>query len=112
VLTTALIAMNYTRGLVDLFTFIILLSTLNTLIPYVFSALAIFILPDAGGARRLTAGVRAIATGAFLYTMYAVGGAGQETVYWGFLLILAGLPVYVLMLRTGRPSVFRTAPRE
>ena len=40
-LATALIAMNYTRGLVALFTFIILLSTLSTLVPYVFCSLAV-----------------------------------------------------------------------
>ena len=42
VLSTALIAMNYSRGLVDLFTFIILLATLSTLVPYAFCSLAGF----------------------------------------------------------------------
>src|SRR5688572_23455177 len=46
VFTTTLVAMNYTRGLVDLFTFMILLATLNTLIPYVFASLAIFLIAD------------------------------------------------------------------
>jgi APA family basic amino acid/polyamine antiporter len=27
--------------------------------------------------------------------MFAIGGAGMETVFYGFLLLLAGLPVYV-----------------
>ena len=43
VLATALIAMNYTRDLVALFTFIILLATLSTLVPYVFCSLAGFL---------------------------------------------------------------------
>jgi len=51
VLTTALVLLNYTRGLVELFTFFILLSTLNTLIPYVFSSLALFLLPERGTPR-------------------------------------------------------------
>ena len=34
--------MNYSRGLVELFTFIILLCTLSTLVPYVFCALAVW----------------------------------------------------------------------
>ena len=50
-LTTALVCLNYTRGLVELFTFLILLATLNTLIPYAFSSLAVFVLPDRGSAR-------------------------------------------------------------
>ncbi len=45
VLATALIGMNYTRGLVALFTFIILLATLSTLVPYVFCSLAGFLTP-------------------------------------------------------------------
>ena len=44
VLSTALIATNYTRGLVSLFTFVILLSTLSTLVPYVFCSLAVFLI--------------------------------------------------------------------
>ncbi|MDA1305687.1 MAG: amino acid permease [Acidobacteria bacterium] len=91
VLATALIAANYTRGLVDLFTFIILLATLATLIPYTFCALATFRL---GGAK-ITRGLRIIAGLAFVYSLWAIGGAGAETVFWGFLLLMAGLPVYV-----------------
>ena len=97
VLTTALIAMNYTRGLVDLFTFMILLSTLNTLIPYVFASLAVFLIAD--GRRRLTTGMALVAGLAFFYSFWAMTGAGAETVYYGFLLIVAGLPVFVYMRR-------------
>jgi APA family basic amino acid/polyamine antiporter len=81
VLTTALVSLNYTRGLVDLFTFFILLATLTTLVPYVFSSLA--------------AGLASMAALAFAYSFWAIAGAGQETVYWGFLLLVLGLPVYV-----------------
>ncbi len=98
VLTTALIAMNYTRGLVELFTFMILLSTLNTLIPYTFSSLAVFILRP----RRETLGgaMAAVAAIAFVYSFWAIAGAGKDTVYYGFLLLVSGLPVYVWMQRT------------
>ena len=37
---TGLMLMNYTKGLVDAFTFVILLATLTTLVPYAFSAAA------------------------------------------------------------------------
>ena len=97
ILTTALIAMNSTRGLVDLFTFMILLSTLNTLIPYVFASLAVFLIPDNG--RRLTTGMALVAGLAFFYSFWAMKGAGAETVFYGFLLIIAGLPVFVYMRR-------------
>ena len=38
ILATLLVAVNYTKGLVEQFTFIILLATLTALVPYVFSA--------------------------------------------------------------------------
>jgi APA family basic amino acid/polyamine antiporter len=102
-LATVLIAMNYSRGLVDLFTFIILLATLSTLIPYVFSALAVFLIPDrpAGQFSRASTGGAVAAGLAFAYGLWAIGGAGAEVVYWGFLLLVAGLPVYVWVVRPG-----------
>ena len=98
VLTTALVLLNYTRGLVELFTFFILLSTLNTLIPYVFSSLALFLLPERGR-EALPRGIAAAAILAFAYSLWAMAGAGAETIYWGFLLLIAGLPVYVFLVR-------------
>ncbi len=99
-LSTVLIAMNYSRALIDLFTFVILLATLSTLIPYVFSALATFLILDRphGEPRRGSGGVVAAAL-AFAYSLWAIGGAGPEVVYWGFLLLIAGLPVYVWVMR-------------
>jgi APA family basic amino acid/polyamine antiporter len=100
-LTTALIATNYTRGLVGLFTFIILLATLSTLVPYAFCALAGIMMEREAGARRMpaSAGATVIASVAFAYALWAIGGAGAEVVYWGFLLLLAGLPVYVWVVK-------------
>jgi len=90
VLSTALVAMNYSKNLVDLFTFIILLATLSTLVPYAFCAMAGFMRRGP----RMTAGASVIAALAFAYALWAIGGAGAEVVYWGFLLLMAGLPVY------------------
>ena len=98
VLTTALVAMNYTRGLVDLFTFIILLATLSTLVPYVFCSLAVFLLRPSKSAVAPSFSL-AIPVLAFLYSMWSIAGAGADTIYWGFLLLLAGLPVYVVVAR-------------
>ena len=105
VLTTALIGANYTQGLVALFTFIILLATLSVLVPYAFCSLAVLIdARPAGGEDRLSHGMRAIAILAFVYSLVAIGGAGAETVYWGFLLLLLGLPVYVWVTRGRAPG--------
>ena len=96
ILTTVMVCLNYTRGLVELFTFLILLATLNTLIPYAFSSMAVFVLPGRAG-RPLTAAGKAGAAIAFAYSLWAMAGAGAETIYWGFLLLMAGLPVYVIV---------------
>jgi basic amino acid/polyamine antiporter, APA family len=95
-LSTALIGLNYTETLVTLFTRIILLATLSTLVPYVFCSLASFL--RAGGDRPRGGGL--VPGLAFAYAMVAVAGAGQEIVYFGFLLLLAGLPVFVWVKRT------------
>lgn len=97
VLASVLVSMNYARGLVELFTFLILLSTLSTLIPYVFSSLAGWLMP---GQRAPEGGAALVSGLAFLYAMFAIYGAGAETVLYGFLLLLAGLPLYVWVKRS------------
>ncbi len=92
VLASALVGMNYARGLVDLFTFIILLATLSTLIPYAFCSLAVWLMP---GEPRPRGGAALVSVLAFVYAMFAIYGAGADTVFYGFLMLLAGLPVYV-----------------
>ncbi|MCI0656887.1 MAG: amino acid permease [Acidobacteria bacterium] len=104
VLVTLLVAANYTRSLVQLFTFSILLATLSCLVTYLFSSLAEWTLlrqeRDAPGGARKTGPVL-VAILAFLYSFWAIAGSGQEAVYWGFLLLMAGVPVYV-WVRRGR----------
>ena len=103
VIASVLVAMNYSRGLVELFTFIILLSTLSTLVPYVFCSMAVWLMP---GQPRPRGGPAVISILAFVYAMFAIGGAGQETVFYGFLFLLSGLPVYV-WLRRGSTNTAR-----
>ena len=97
-LASVLIVMNFTRGLVGAFTFILLLSTLTVLFPYVLCSLAEILL--AAGERRskqrkLSLAASIVPSLAFLYALWAIGGSGRDTVYWGFLLLLAGIPFYV-----------------
>jgi basic amino acid/polyamine antiporter, APA family len=95
VFVSFLLLMNFSRSLADTYQFIILLSTMTVLVPYLFSAVSFSILAVRtkqlkwNSATKLT-----IALLAFGYSMWAVGGSGQETVYWGFLLLMAGVPLY------------------
>jgi APA family basic amino acid/polyamine antiporter len=100
VLVTALMLMNYTKGLVDAFTFVILLATLTTLIPYAYSAAAQAYLwlteREAFDVRHLVRDV-IVATLAFAYSVWAIAGAGEDVVTKGFVLLTAGIPVFVGM---------------
>jgi APA family basic amino acid/polyamine antiporter len=94
VLSSALVYLNYSgEGLAKIYENTLLLSTLATLVPYAFCSLAVFLLRG----RRISvgAGASTIAALAFVYAAFAIYGAGAETVFFGFLLIVASLPVYV-----------------
>lgn len=98
VLITVLMFMNYTKGLVEQFTFIILLATLTTLVPYVFCSMTYLLMvlrdPAKAAGRSVGASI-AVALIAFAFSMWAIAGSGRDTVFWGFLLLFAGTPVYV-----------------
>lgn len=89
-LTSALIATNYTRSLVALFTFMILLSTATTLLPYLVTTLSWWRLEGtrAPWHRKL------VASGALAFSVWALAGAGAEPLLWGLVLLVAGLPIY------------------
>jgi APA family basic amino acid/polyamine antiporter len=103
VIASVLIAANYTRGLVGAFTFMILLSTVATLVPYVFSSAAAVLVGRGRGrpGAALSAGTVVVAGLAFLYSLWAIAGSGRDAVYWGFILLMCGVPLYVWM-RLGR----------
>jgi basic amino acid/polyamine antiporter, APA family len=101
VIISVMMMLNFTNGLNDTFTFLILVGTLAVLIPYLFSAASygIMILQDKFWKRNGISQV-IIAALAFLFSLWALVGSGQETVYWGITAILSGIPFYVWMKRT------------
>jgi len=95
-LASLLIVSNYSRSLVSLFTFSILLSTAATLLPYFVGSAAWLLRGDGRG--------RLVGVLALSYSAYALFGAGTEALAWGGVLLLAGLPIYLWMKRpTARP---------
>jgi hypothetical protein len=68
----------------------------------VFSSLAVFLVDNEGGRHHLAGGIKLIAALAFCYSFFAMSGAGAETVFYGFLLIVAGLPVFVYLRTRSR----------
>jgi basic amino acid/polyamine antiporter, APA family len=103
VLASIMIIVNHTQTLIGLFTFLALLATLANLVPYLFCAMAALRLMKHDGPVPLTRTRAAVLLGAAAYSMWTIYGAGHETVFWGFLLLLTGLPVYV-WLRRGTPA--------
>lgn len=109
VLASVLMLMNFSKSLVEQFTFIILLATLHTLIPYVFCSLSevmLYVRDRARFDRGRFASALCLGTAGFGYSLLAIYGAGQEIVYWGFLLLMLGVPVYAVnqLLRSGGAS--------
>lgn len=98
ILTSIVMLMNYSDGLVEQFKFIILLSTLCVLVPYLFTSAAYVLilaerkLPNMKWLPEIT-----LASLAFIFSLWAIYGAGEEAVFFGFLLLLAGIPFYVWM---------------
>jgi APA family basic amino acid/polyamine antiporter len=100
VLIAILMIMNYTKGLNETFTFFILISTVAVLVPYLFSSAAygIFLLQNKNW-KRENIRFLVIAVLSFLFSMWAILGSGQESVYYGLLGIFSGIPFYVWMKR-------------
>jgi APA family basic amino acid/polyamine antiporter len=91
-----LLMLNYTKGMVNAFVFMAMLSTLSTLIAYAFCAIAEFKFAkaDAKNIQRNNALLLSCVT--FLYAFFAIWGAGIEMIIYSLILILIGTPIYLL----------------
>ena len=90
--------MNYSEGLVDQFEFIVQLTTIAALLPYLFTA-ASYALIVIEKNLHTKSWVKTFVLSAlgFTYSLWAIYGSGPDTVYYGFLLLLIGIPVYIYM---------------
>jgi len=93
-LACLLVFSNFTGSLVVMFTGMTVLAALSALVPFVFCSMADILL--AVRAREPLALGVTIALIAFAYGLLTIAGAGTEYVAWGFLLLLGGIPFYVL----------------
>jgi basic amino acid/polyamine antiporter, APA family len=96
-LVTGLVLMNSSRTMVQIFTFIVLISTSAYLVMYLCCALAALKLSWNGslGARgRRMSPFLLVATLAALYSAWTLYGAGAEAFWWSIALFTMGLPVY------------------
>lgn len=94
-LLTLVVLLNYSKSMTEMFKFVLLLSTTSSLVMYFACSLAALKLKREG---RLKASSTLIfvAAAAAIYALWAIYGAGKEAVGWGFALLAAGYPVYLI----------------
>jgi basic amino acid/polyamine antiporter, APA family len=105
ILVTLLIVANYQKSMVGVFTFMILLSTTACLVLYAVCSLALLRLQwrgQLGQARRGTVPLAVVGVLATAYSLWAIIGAGAESVIWGAALLALGLPLYYWFTRSLR----------
>ncbi len=97
-IVTFIVFSNFTKGLVGMFTFLILLSTFTSLIAYVFSSMAevlILIKTKPIDWKKRILGAFSLSIPAFGFSLWAIFGSGQEIVFYGFIALMLGTPFYV-----------------
>ncbi len=96
VFVSILLLLNYSKGIIDAFVFMAMLSTLSTLIAYAFCAIAEFKFTYLDKKDQQKRNAFFISCGAFLYAIFAIWGAGIEMIIYSIILIIVGIPIYIL----------------
>jgi len=98
ILSSVVMLMNFSENLVTQFTFIVNLTVLACLVPYLFvsASYAIVIIQNKNHKNSI---VKTVLLGlfGFLYSLWAIYGSSAEVVFYGLLLLLLGIPFYVFM---------------
>lgn len=112
-LITLLLLLTLNKSLVTQFTFIILIATLASLIPYLYTCLGELMLfikhPDHFNGKSLVA-PSIISVLATIYIFWAIYGSGKDTVFYGGLLFFSSVPIYAWMQWTNQITVHHLAP--
>ena len=99
ILINALLLLNFFKGLNGAYNFIVLLSTLSYLPVYAVSTLAEMMLvidfKNKTIGRKILSLIRPSL--GFLFCVWAIYASGAQTVLYGFLLIMLGIPIYAYM---------------
>jgi basic amino acid/polyamine antiporter, APA family len=106
---TAILLLNASRSMTELFGFLILLATAASLIAYLVCSLAALRL-------KLRPGLMPVFALAALFSLWTIWGAGWEAIKWGAVLLVSGVPVYFIARSSGRstpaPEAVRAVPQE
>lgn len=107
-LVNILLLTNYQKSMVSAFAFITMLATLSYLPVYLLAASAeiMIMMRDE---KKITIGIfikkSILPLLAFIYTIWTIYGSGAETVMWGFILMLVGIPFYIFNYHKNRKQL-------
>ncbi|MBF0409636.1 MAG: amino acid permease [Candidatus Riflebacteria bacterium] len=102
IISNLLLILNYVGSLTSAFNFMILMSTLAYLLPFAFTTAAEIVLLRVPLTKPF--GFKTFVKSSiipllgFIYSLGAIYGSGAETVLYGFILFLLGIPLYVYMM--------------
>ncbi|MEZ5961504.1 MAG: amino acid permease [Hyphomonadaceae bacterium] len=95
VLGAAMLTLNYARGFLDAFEFLLKMATSLGLIYYIVVAMA-----ELRHSMRSARGWASVAVLGIAYSLFAAFGSGLEVLFWGFVLMAAGVPLYFYSRRS------------
>ncbi len=107
VLVNILLFTNYQKSMVSAFAFITILATLSYLPVYLLSVSAeimIMFRDEKKVSIGKFIGKSIIPLLGFIYTIWTIYGSGAETVMWGFILMLLGVPFYIYNYHKNRTT--------
>ena len=89
---------NSSKGLVEIFTELILIGTFLVLVSYLFSSMAEVLIilkrKEEGWEKQITRAF-ILSLPAFVFSVVAVYGAGMKVVFYGFIILIVGTPIYI-----------------
>ncbi|NQZ12894.1 MAG: amino acid permease, partial [Algicola sp.] len=109
ILVSILVLMNYNQSLVSQFTFVILLSTLTAVLPYLLCSVVHLMMYLRKKEKPPLAPLNiAITIIAIVFAAWILVATGLETILWGCGLLVAGLPVYAWIRIKGPETLKQT----
>ena len=104
ILVIILLCLNYTKGLTNIFTYLILTSTFCTLILYFFISLS-EIINVFKNKKSFSKYSDSLVTGicAFLFCIWMIIGVGFESIISGIILLSLSIPIYIYQKNYARP---------
>ena len=97
-INTALVIFNNSKPALEIFELMILVSTITVMLPYIFCAAAFPILMKSKNLR-ITPLHYLLSIGTALVSILIIVGSGWESIIWGSVFLLLGLPFYLISRR-------------